>query len=112
MFSLAGKKDSTGTAAQPGSLGEVPASQDEDSNKTPLKMCVHLVLHHTTCRALPGKGRETLAHLRADGLAHIGPHTNPVIPSSLAKSFWGSRSAPGQREYAHKYRTEQGVTAK
>lgn len=61
MFSLVGNKDDTNTAAQQVPLGRA-ALQDEDSKKNPLKMCVHLVLHHTTCTALSGKGREMPPH--------------------------------------------------
>lgn len=61
MFNLVGNEDDTNTAAQQVPLGRA-ASKDEDSKKNPLKMCVHLVLHHTICTALSGKKREMLPH--------------------------------------------------
>lgn len=61
MFNLAGNKDDTDTAAQQVPVGRRATSQDKE-HKNPVKMCVHLVLHHTMCTALSGKRREMLPH--------------------------------------------------
>lgn len=87
------------------------ALQDEDSKKTLEDVYTLCATSHNVRSPYLERGGRCF-HQRADGLAHIGPHTNPVIPSLLAKSFWESQSTPGRRDCAYKYCTEQGVMAK